>query len=117
MGGRGNSGSRNSSQPFSLSAVNLKMEPRDIKDLERDVNDIIRPPFYDQDTISVFSRNIPSSDRDKISQSITAYIKANTGYDVDVRIYRKVEAGSRSRLRGGGSKGKTYWTYIDYRRK
>lgn len=117
MGGRGNSGNRNSGSSdtkFTISAEGYGISTSEARDIEKFVNAAI-DSRYEEDGDSIIT-NIKPKDRERLAEAISQEFESRLGWSVDVRIGRKVEGGTRSRLKNGGMQGKTVYTTISYRR-
>ena len=113
MGGRGNAAVRNSR--FSVPAESYGIRSIEAQSIERLVQEAIENK-YDEDGTSL-ETNIKPKDRDRLAQSISEAFQNSLNWDVEVSIRRKTEAGTRSRLKDGGTKGKITYTVISYKKK
>lgn len=117
MGGRGNGGVRNTASTYSrfmISAESYGISNSEATAIERFINAAIDSK-YEEDGDSIIT-NIKPKDRDRLAEAISQEFESRLGWSIDVRIGRKVEGGTRSRLKNGGMHGKTVYTTISYRR-
>lgn len=118
MGGNGSKGKKGGgggSKSFDTKSTGINVDDSTARNIDAFVNRGIQGKFTGDATS--FEANISSNDRQKLSTAIQGQFKSNLGWNVDVNIRRRAEAGTRSRLRGGGKKGKTYYTTISYERR
>lgn len=114
-GAKGKKGGGGGSRSFDTKSIGINVDDSTARNIDTFVNRSIQGKFTGDATS--FEANISPNDRQKLSAAIQKQFKSNLGWNVDVNIRRRAEAGTRSRIRGGGKKGKTYYTTISYGRR
>lgn len=118
MGGNGaksKKGGGGGSKSFDTKSTGINVDDSTAREIDTFVNRSIQGKFTGDS--SSFEANISPNDRRRLSSAIQEQFKKNLGWNVDVNIKRRADAGTSSRLRGGGKKGKTYYTIISYGRR
>ena len=119
MGGNGAKGKKGGggggSKSFDTKSTGINVDDSTAREIDSFINGSMQEKYPGD--ASSFEANISPNDRRKLSTAIQEQFKNNLGWNVDVDIRRRAEAGTRSRLRGGGKKGKTYYTIISYEKR